>query len=138
MAASLSSQLDIEVRYAETDQMGVVYYANYYVWFEVGRTGLMKDYGFNYRDLEEQGYFLPVIESHANYFQSAKYGATVNLETRVNREGRSKLRFEYICFDEQGEKLVTGHTVHIFMNHHGRPVKLPNGLAELFEKSDEN
>ena len=71
----------VRVRYADTDQMGVVYYANYLVWFEVGRTEWLRDAGWNYRDMEEAGISLPVIEAHCEYRQSARYDDEIEIRT---------------------------------------------------------
>ena len=71
----------VRVRYAETDKMGVVYYANYLVWFEVGRTDLLRESGWNYREMEKEGYALPVIEAHCTYRESAKYDDDLEVRT---------------------------------------------------------
>src|SRR5262245_2188331 len=71
----------LRVRYAETDQMGVVYYANYFVWFEVGRTDLLRDSGWSYRHMEDEGYSLPVIDAHCVYRESAKYDDDIEVRT---------------------------------------------------------
>ena len=86
----------IRVRYAETDQMGVVYYANYFVWFEIGRVELMRSLGFEYRDLEEQDQcFLPVVEANCRYRAPARYDDVLTLETRVLNQRTSMIRFGY-------------------------------------------
>src|ERR1700754_1184388 len=86
----------IRVRYAETDQMGVVYYANYFVWFEIGRVELMRSLGFEYRELEEQDQcFLPVVEANCRYQAPAGYDDVLTLETRVLNQRTSMIRFGY-------------------------------------------
>ena len=77
----------VRVRYAETDRMGVVYHANYFVWFEVGRTDLLRHSGWTYREMESEGITLPVIEAHCQYRQSARYDDEIDIGTRGTREG---------------------------------------------------
>lgn len=124
---------EIKVRYAETDQMGVVYHTNYLVWFEVARTEMMYDHNVNYSDVEKNGVFMPVIEANCQYKKSARYGETVTIETNAFRQGRTKVRFEYSCLNKKKELLAVGFTTHAFMNKSGRPVRSPD-IFENFEK----
>jgi acyl-CoA thioester hydrolase len=120
------------VRYAETDKMGVVYYANYLVWFEVGRTDLLRDAGWSYRDMETDGYALPVIEAHCAYRAPAKYDD--DLEVRTTGAMLSPVRVEFtyeIVRPADNATLVTGTTVHATLDRDGRPCRLPDRVRSL-------
>jgi len=122
----------VRVRYADTDQMGVVYYANYLVWFEVGRTEWLRDAGWNYRDMEEAGISLPVIEAHCEYRQSARYDDEIEIRTRAAALTPVRLRFDYQAVRTAGEVLVAeGHTVHAAVGINGRPCRLPARVREF-------
>jgi acyl-CoA thioester hydrolase len=121
------------VRYAETDKMGVVYYANYLVWFEVGRTDLLREAGWSYRDMETDGYALPVIEAHCTYRSPAKYDD--DLEVRTTGAMLSPVRVEFtyeIVRPADNATLVTGTTVHATLDRAGRPCRLPDRVRSLF------
>ena len=85
----------VRVRYAETDQMGVAYHGDYFAWFEVGRTDLLRTLGFTYRELERQGVRLPVIETHVRYLQPAYYDDELEIHTRLTRMSGARLAFSY-------------------------------------------
>ena len=122
----------VRVRYAETDKMGVVYYANYLVWFEVGRTDLLRDAGWSYRDMETDGYALPVIEAHCTYRAPAKYDD--DLEVRTTGAMLSPVRVEFtyeIVRPADNATLVTGTTVHATLDRAGRPCRLPDRVRSL-------
>src|SRR2546426_9501538 len=85
----------VRVRYAETDKMGVVYYANYFVWFEVGRTDLLRNSGSTYRDLEAEGISLPVIEAHCEYLRSACYDDELEIQTTGTLLSPIRVEFDY-------------------------------------------
>lgn len=118
---------EIRVRYAETDQMGVVYYANYLVWFEIGRTDWIRGHGISYREFEEQGVLLPVVEAHCAYRASARYDDLVRLETTVVTLTPARISFAYRVTraDQDGDTaLAEGRTDHVFMSREGRIVRL--------------
>jgi acyl-CoA thioester hydrolase len=124
----------IRVRYAETDQMGVVYYANYFVWFEVGRVELMRSLGFEYRVLEEQDQcFLPVVEANCRYKAPARYDDVLTLETRVLNQRTSMIRFGYRLLREMPDKepvlLAEGETVHVVVDRAMQKTVLPERFA---------
>jgi acyl-CoA thioester hydrolase len=128
-----SSVSHVRVRYAETDKMGVVYYANYYVWFEVGRTDLLRESGWSYREMEREGLALPVIESHCEYKQSARYDDEVDVRTRGAILSPVRVRFDYeVARSADGAVLALGHTVHASLDRDGRPRRLPERVAGLF------
>jgi acyl-CoA thioester hydrolase len=123
----------LRVRYAETDQMGVVYYANYLVWFEVGRTDLLRESGWSYREMEQEGYSLPVIEAHCDYRQSAVYDDDLDVHTSAVIVSPVRIRFAYdVVRSADGVTLATGHTVHASLGADGRPRRLPARVKELF------
>jgi acyl-CoA thioester hydrolase len=116
----------VRVRYAETDQMGVVYYANYFVWFEVGRTELLRSLGGTYRDLEADGIFLPVIEASCAYAQASRYDDELEIRTTGRLLSPVRVEFEYeVVRLSDGVKTATGRTVHAALNPRGRPCRLP-------------
>ena len=125
----LVSRSQITVRYAETDMMGIVYHGNFFPWFEVGRTTLLKECGVPYRDLEAQGYYLPVIELGAKYQRPALYDDTLTIITQLKERPLLRIRLDYEV--RRGEELlVTGFTVHSFINKAGEPVRPPPAFAE--------
>ena len=126
----------VRVRYAETDQMGVVYHANYFVWFEVGRTDLLRRSGCTYRELEADGVGLPVIEAHCEYRQPALYDDELEIRTEGTLVSPVKVEFAYeVVRASDGARLVTGRTVHAGVDKDGRPCRLPDRVRALFEPS---
>ena len=124
----------VRVRYAETDQMGVVYYANYFVWFEVGRTDLLRQSGWTYRELEADGVGLPVIEAHCDYRQPARYDDELEIRTEGTLVSAVRVEFSYeVVRASDGARLVTGRTVHAGVAKDGRPCRLPDRVRALFE-----
>lgn len=122
----------VRVRYAETDRMGVVYYANYLVWFEVGRTEWLRETGWTYRDMEREGIMLPVIEAHCDYRQPARYDDEIEIRTRATLLTPVRIRFDYeVVRATDGSMAACGHTVHAALDVNGRPCRLPPGLREL-------
>ena len=101
----------VRVRYAETDKMGVVYYANYFVWFEVGRTDLLRESGWSYREMETEGFGLPVIEAHCTYRESAKYDDDLEIRTTGEMLSPVRVKFSYeIVRPADAATLATGTT----------------------------
>jgi len=125
----IESRTQITVRYAETDMMGIVYHGNYLPWFEVGRTTLLKECGIVYRDLETQGYRLPVIELGTKFFRPALYDDTVTVITRLKERPMLRIRLDYEV-RRGDELLVTGFTIHTFINKAGEPVRPPAAYTE--------
>jgi acyl-CoA thioester hydrolase len=123
----------VRVRYAETDQMGVVYYSNYFIWFEVGRTDLLRDSGLTYRELEAEGVSLPVIEAHCEYHRPARYDDDLEILTTGALLSPVRVEFTYrIVKSQGGAELSTGRTVHAVLDRDGRPCRLPAHARELF------
>jgi len=120
----IRSRVEVTVRYAETDMMGVVYHANYLPWFEVGRTTLLKSMGVPYRQLEDEGFRLPVLEISAKYLRPAVYDDTVEIVTTLAERPLLRIRLDYEV-KRAGELLATGSSVHAFIDRSGRPVRPP-------------
>ena len=128
-----SSLSVVRVRYAETDKMGVVYYANYFVWFEVGRTDLLRESGWNYRDMEADGFSLPVIEARCAYHASAKYDDDIEVRTTGAMLSPVRVEFTYqVVRASDAATLATGATVHATLDRTGRPCRLPARVRTLF------
>jgi len=122
----------VRVRYADTDQMGVVYYANYLVWFEVGRTEWLRDSGWSYREMEAAGISLPVIEAHCEYRQPARYDDEIEIRTEARALTPVRIRFDYEARRTADETLsATGHTVHAALGANGRPQRLPARVLDI-------
>ena len=122
----------VRVRYAETDKMGVVYYANYFVWFEVGRTDLLRGSGWNYREMETEGFGLPVIEAHCAYRAPAKYDDEIEVRTSGEMLSPVRVKFTYqIVRAADAAMLATGSTVHATLDRSGRPCRLPDRVRSL-------
>jgi len=126
----------VKVRYAETDQMGVAYYANYFVWFEVGRSQYCNDCGFSYRDMErETGLFLIVAEANCRYKNPARYEDELIIRTRVIESTRRTVRFSYEIERSTGDPIAVGETLHVLVNSEGRPSSLPQKYLTLLNKT---
>lgn len=138
MTASAVRSSRIRVRYAETDQMGVVYYANYLVWFEVGRSDWLRESGWTYRTMEEGGVSLPVIEAHTEYRRAARYDDELEIRTGATLMSPVRVRFDYeIWRTGEDAPLATGHTIHAAMDRRGRPCRLPPAVRELLSSMSE-
>jgi acyl-CoA thioester hydrolase len=120
----ITSRSTVTVRYAETDMMGIVYHANYLPWFEIGRTTLLKEQGVPYRELEAEGFRLPVLEVGVKYLRPALYDDEVTVITTLREKPLLRIRLEYEL--RRGhELLVTGFTLHAFIDREGKPVRPP-------------
>ncbi len=128
--------IEFRVRYEETDQMGVVYYANYLVWFEVARTEFFRARGVEYKKLEEEdNLYLPVIEAYCRYKSPLKYDDVVTIKTKFAGTDASRISFEYSV--TKGAKLsAVGRTLHVFVNEKGKPVKVPAKVRKVFDEID--
>ncbi|MEM7353560.1 MAG: thioesterase family protein [Acidobacteriota bacterium] len=128
------SRVEIEVRYAETDQMGVVHHSVYLVWFEQARTRLCLETGYHYAAIEELGFYLVVTQAEARLIRGATYGETVGVSCWLDRLQSRGLRFAYEV-DRDGEKLARGATEHIWVERaSGKPCRIPPILKDPFEK----
>ena len=124
----------LRVRYAETDQMGVVYYANYLIWMELGRVEYCRSAGIRYRDMEvDDGILLVVSEANCQYRRAARYDDEVIVKTRIAEASARGVRFEYEMVEALlGGRLAKGYTKHIFCTREVRPTKLPEKYWERF------
>jgi acyl-CoA thioester hydrolase len=130
MPSSIST---LRVRYAETDKMGVVYYANYLVWFEVARADLLRSLGWTYREMEHAGLSLPVIEAHCEYHRSARYDDEIEVRTEGRMLSPVRMEFQYKVFRRDDQVLTaSGRTVHAALDPAGRPCRLPQRIREVF------
>jgi acyl-CoA thioester hydrolase len=117
---------EIRVRYAETDKMGVAYYANYLIWFEVGRSEFCRRKGFSYAELEALGFILVVTESHCRYRSPARYDDTILIRTRLNGINKRILTFGYQLLQKGTERVIAeGETQHLSIDSKGKPKSLP-------------
>jgi acyl-CoA thioester hydrolase len=123
----------VRVRYAETDQMGVVYHGNYFVWFEVGRVELMRALGVEYKKMEkEDDCHIVVADAHCRYHHPARYDEELRVRTRIAESRNRLVKFTYELFrDSDGTLLATGHTTHIICGSNGRPKLLPEKYRKI-------
>ena len=132
----LEHTTQIRVRYAETDQMGVVYHANYVVWMEVGRVEAMRAAGLNYAEMEKEGIRVAVLGVEVDYRAAARYDDLVDVATKVVEVQSRKMRIEYeMRRAADGVVLATGATQHLFINHEMKPVRCPEKYFQLFNGS---
>lgn len=123
---------EYRVRYGDTDKLGISYYANYFVWFEAARTEYFRALGLPYTECEKKGVFLPVVETAAKYHQPSTYDDLLIVRTSVSGFGRSSMRFEYQVLNKAIQKLlVTGFSVHVFVNRQMRPVRVPDEVGKI-------
>ncbi|WP_312137768.1 thioesterase family protein [Sphingobacterium sp.] len=116
----------VRVRYAETDNMGYVYYGNYAAYYEVARTEMLRSTGISYKELEDMGVMLPVIELHSQYIKAAKYDDLITINIYIREKPGIRIKFEYELFNEDGELLNTGSTQLVFVDmERNRPCRPP-------------
>jgi acyl-CoA thioester hydrolase len=125
---------EVRVRYAETDQMGVVYHGNYFIWFEAGRVELCRKLGFEYKKMEEEDdSFIVVAEAYCRYKKPARFDDLLTVRTRVVDSQRRTVRFAYEVLNlRTGQTLATGETVHVICDRQGRPKALPEKYRKYF------
>ncbi len=128
-----SHETRFRVRYAETDQMGVVYYANYLIWMELGRAAYCRAAGVRYRDMElNDRVLLAVVDAHCRYISPARYDEEIVVTTTIASANSRMVEFAYEMRDERGRALAKGETKHIFLSPEMRPVRLPEKYHALF------
>ena len=129
-ARSIKNITTYRVIYGDTDQMGIVYYANYLLWFERGRAEFLRQIGLPYGTIEQQGFHFPVTEVHCRYANSARYDDVVQIETELVAVGRASLSFVYrISRDANNDLLATGSTKHACIDHAGKVTRIPRMLV---------
>jgi len=133
MQEKTTLQTKIRVRYQETDNMGVVYYANYLVWFEIARTEYLRSLGISYKNLEKRGFYLMVASAECRYLHPARYDDEVRIESHITKMGRTSLTFTYELFIGN-IPIATGRSVHVFTDRSNKPVRIPEEIAGLNPK----
>jgi len=132
VTSASSFRSTVRVRYAETDQMGVAWHGEYFAWFEVARTDLLRSRGYTYRQLEEEGLRLPVVEAQARFLRPAVYDDVLEISTRVSEIRGARVAFEYEVFREGSDTpLAMGSTSHAAMGRDGRPRRVPEELRRM-------
>ncbi|CAM2995219.1 acyl-CoA thioesterase [Rariglobus hedericola] len=129
----ITSRASVSVRYAETDMMRVVYHGSYLPWLEIGRTHLLKEHGLPYRELEAEGFFLPVLEVSLRYLRPAKYDDEVTIVTFLREKPSLRIRMEYELF-RGAEKIATATSLHAFIDRAGKPVRPPAAFVTMIDK----
>lgn len=129
-----SANTNIRVRYAETDRMGYVYYGNYATYYEVGRVDAMKGLGMSYRELEDSGIMMPVLEYKIKYIKPAFYDDQLKLVTSIDQMPSARITFKYEMFNQEDEKINFGETTLVFVNTEtGRPRSAPDDFLKKLE-----
>jgi len=130
----ITHETRFRVRYAETDQMGVVYYANYLVWMELGRVEYCRAAGVRYKDMEQHdGILLAVVDAHCRYLLPARYDEEIVIRTSISRANRRIIEFRYEIQDAATEqRLAEGETKHVFLGPNMKPVRLPEKYCSFF------
>jgi len=124
------------VRYGDTDKMGFVYHANYFRWFEVGRSEMFRSLGIPYKSIESKGFFLPLSEMHCKFNAPSQYDDILVIETSLDLHYRAGMKFDYQIFSENGDKLlVSGYTKHACVDSGGRVVRPPKFLMDRIAKN---
>ena len=132
-AESPSVTTHLRVRYSETDQMGTFYNSRALEWFEVGRTEYLRQRGLAYREMEQRGLMLPLVEAHLEFLGRAQYDDELELTVRADMVSRARMRFHVdIAHADTGQGICRGWTVHALVNADGRPTRPPAWLDELF------
>lgn len=130
----MTTKTSIRVRYAETDQMGFVYYGNYAQYFEVARVEMLREWGLSYKQLEESGVLLPVLEYNIRYFKPAIYDDVLLVETRIEKMPSARIRFDYKTFNEAGELLNEAFTTLVFVDSESKkPRRAPEKMVKYFD-----
>ena len=132
----ITSSTDIEVRYAETDMMGIVHHASYLPWLEIARGNLLKERGISYAKLEESGILLPVVEIKMNYRRPATYDDIVTINSIIKERPFAKIRVDYEL-QKEDRIIANGYSIHAFMNQSGQPIKAPRFIKETLAKGFE-
>jgi acyl-CoA thioester hydrolase len=124
-------QFQVRVRYAETDQMGVVYHGNYAQYFEMGRVEWLRNMGVSYKWMEENGVMLPVVSLSLNFKKPARYDDLLTVKTILKSQTSVKIEFDYEIYNENGELLTTGYSMLVFVDRNtGRPILPPDYVSE--------
>jgi acyl-CoA thioester hydrolase len=127
----ITSQTKLRVRYAETDKMGYVYYGDYAQYFEVGRVEALRELGWSYREMEESGIILPVLEFSVRYHKPAFYDDLITIKTQIKETPSTRIKFHHEIYNEKGKKLTTGIVTLVFINMKtGKPCGAPKDMVK--------
>lgn len=127
-----SAKTSFRVRYSETDQMQYVYYGNYAAYYEVGRVEALRQLGLSYKDLEDSGIMMPVLETHSYYHLPAKYDSLLTIKVTIPQLPLAKIKFEYEIYAENGDIIHTGDTTLVFLNMDtNKPTRAPESMTKL-------
>lgn len=122
--------MKLRVRYAESDQMGIAYYSNYFVWFETARTELMRECGIPYTDMEKKGLFLPASECHCSYTAPVRYDDLIEIRCLITEVRTRAVRFEYEVV--RGEIVAArGYTIHVCTDRNAKPRLIPSRIRQV-------
>ncbi|MGI6450183.1 MAG: acyl-CoA thioesterase [Desulfitobacteriia bacterium] len=138
MPAAFISTQEIQLSYADTDMMGVIYHANYLKWFELGRTRLIEDLGYHYLDMEKAGYYAPVYNANITYKRAIRYGDKAFVQTWVEENQGLKTVYGYRIINGPGEICAEGSTAHVLIRKDSfKPVQFKKAFPEWFQKYEE-
>ncbi|HKK12819.1 MAG TPA: thioesterase family protein [Flavobacteriaceae bacterium] len=128
------NEIDLRIRYGETDQMGVVYHGNYAQYFEIGRTEWLRNLGITYKQMEEDGIKLPVISLTVNFKRSVGYDDLIKVKTTLKKIPTASIEFDYEILNEMGEIVTTGNTVLAFIDiNRNRPTRCPQHILDKLQ-----
>ena len=131
--SGIVNETRIRVRYAETDQMGVVYHSNHFIWFEVGRVELLRQFGFSYKDMErDDDCFIAVVDARCRYRAPVHYDDEVVVQTSIKRVREKMIHFGYELRKADGQLVAEGETTHIVANSKMKPKALPEKYLKIF------
>jgi acyl-CoA thioester hydrolase len=134
----LKHRTTCRVRYGDTDKMGFVYNANYFKWFEIGRSEMLRAMGISYKSVEANGCYLPVSEMYCKFNSPSRYDDILLIETSIDKRYRAGMKFDYQIFSENGDKLLaSGFTKHACMDNSGCVVRPPKFLMDIIEKNSD-
>ncbi len=129
------SEIQLRVRYGETDQMGYAYYGNYAEYFEVGRVEALRQLGMSYKSMEDQGVMLPVLEYKVKYLKPVFYDNLLTLKTYIKTMPGARIHFEYEMYNEAGQKTTIGETTLVFVNKQtNKPCVAPETMVQLLKE----
>ncbi len=131
----------VRVRYADTDQMGYVYYGNYARYFEIGRVEALRSLGISYKELEEQGVMMPVLENYSKFLRPARYDDLLSIRVMIKEKPGTRIRFDYEITNPEGNLIHIGHTVLVFVSVETKkvvpfPELIKGAIESFFEKSE--
>jgi acyl-CoA thioester hydrolase len=127
-------QIQVRVRYSETDQMSVVYHGNYVPYFEMGRVEWLRNKGISYKSLEENGIALPIVSMTINYKKPARYDDLLTVTTKFKNQSSVKIEFDCEIHDEKNQLLTTAHFLLVFVDINlGKPIAPPDYILEILK-----